>query len=41
MRQFAGAQNISAMLFMWTIMPVFAAATYIPSLVLERPTLNR
>ncbi|KAL6760323.1 P-loop containing nucleoside triphosphate hydrolase protein [Haematococcus lacustris] len=28
--------NISAVLFMWTVLPAFGAASYVPSLVLER-----
>lgn len=40
-QQFTGAENIGAMLFVWTILPAFAASTYIPSLVLERTVFYR
>ncbi len=33
--------NISALLYMWAILPGFAALTYVPSLVLERPLFIR
>ena len=33
--------NLSAALFMWTILPGFAAAAYCPTLVEERPLINR
>ena len=33
--------NLSAALFMWTILPGFAAASYCPTLVEERPLVNR
>jgi len=39
--QFQSAQNIGAMLFVWTILPAFAAMTYIPALVLERSIFYR
>ena len=33
--------NIMAMLFMWTVLPAFGAASYVPSIVLERPLFLR
>ena len=33
--------NINAMLFMWTVLPAFGAASYVPSIVLERPLFLR
>ncbi|KAK9867775.1 hypothetical protein WJX84_007302 [Apatococcus fuscideae] len=33
--------NISALLYMWAILPGFAALTYVPALVLERPLFIR
>ena len=39
--QFTNASNIGAMLFVWTILPAFAASTYIPSLVIERTIYYR
>uniref|UniRef100_A0A7S0ULM3 ABC transporter domain-containing protein n=1 Tax=Polytomella parva TaxID=51329 RepID=A0A7S0ULM3_9CHLO len=33
--------NISAILFMWVVMPAFGAAAYVPSLVLERNLFTR
>lgn len=35
------AVNIGAALFMWTILPGFAAAAYTPTLVQERPLFYR
>jgi hypothetical protein len=35
------AVNIGAALFMWTILPGFAAAAYTPTLVQERPIFYR
>ncbi|PSC74385.1 P-loop containing nucleoside triphosphate hydrolase isoform B [Micractinium conductrix] len=33
--------NISAVLFMWTTLPAFGAASYVPAIVLERPLFVR
>lgn len=33
--------NIVAILFMWCTLPAFGAASYVPSLVLERPLFVR
>ncbi|CAL8464553.1 g4088 [Coccomyxa elongata] len=33
--------NISAVLFMWSTLPAFGAAAYIPAIVLERPLFTR
>ncbi|EFN50715.1 hypothetical protein CHLNCDRAFT_142571 [Chlorella variabilis] len=33
--------NVSAMLFMWVVLPAFGAASYVPSIVLERPLFVR
>lgn len=33
--------NISALLYMWAMLPAFSAAAYVPSLVLERPLFVR
>jgi hypothetical protein len=33
--------NITAVLFLWTILPGYAAASYMPSIVLERPLFVR
>ena len=35
------ANNIGALLFLWTTLPAFAAAAYIPALVLERALYYR
>lgn len=33
--------NIAAVLFMWTTLPAFGAASYVPAIVLERPLFTR
>jgi ATP-binding cassette subfamily G (WHITE) protein 2 len=33
--------NIAAVLFMWTTLPAFGAASYVPAIVLERPLFLR
>eukprot|EP00884_Botryococcus_braunii_P006507 jgi/Botrbrau1/15858/Bobra.40_1s0042.1 len=33
--------NISAVLFMWSTLPAFGAASYVPAIVLERPVFTR
>lgn len=33
--------NIAAVLFMWSTLPAFGAAAYIPAIVLERPLFTR
>ncbi|KAI3436016.1 hypothetical protein D9Q98_002073 [Chlorella vulgaris] len=33
--------NVTAMLFMWVVLPAFGAASYVPSIVLERPLFVR
>jgi ATP-binding cassette, subfamily G (WHITE), member 2 len=33
--------NMTSLLFMWAILPGFAASSYIPSLMLERPLFIR
>jgi ATP-binding cassette subfamily G (WHITE) protein 2 len=33
--------NITAVLFLWTILPGYAAASYMPTIVMERPLFVR
>jgi len=33
--------NIAAVLFMWSTLPAFGAAAYVPAIVLERPLFTR
>jgi len=33
--------NVSAMLFMWTTLPAFGAAAYVPQIVMERSLVER
>jgi hypothetical protein len=33
--------NLAAVLFLWTILPGYAAAAFIPTIVLERPLFVR
>ena len=33
--------NDSTLLYMWSMLPAFAAAAYVPSLVMERPLFTR
>ena len=37
----SNVNNISALLFLWTILPGYAAASYMPTIVLERPLYVR
>ena len=37
----SNVNNITAVLFLWTILPGYAAASYMPSIVLERPLFVR
>jgi hypothetical protein len=37
----ANVNNITAVLFLWTILPGYAAASYMPAIVLERPLYVR
>lgn len=37
----ANYNNIVSVLFLWTILPGYAASSYMPSLVLERPLYVR
>ena len=33
--------NLAAVLFLWTILPAYAATAFIPTIVLERPLFVR
>ncbi len=37
----SNATNLNAVLFLWTLMPGYAAMAFIPSIVLERPLYVR
>lgn len=37
----SNVNNITAVLFLWTILPGYAAASYMPTIVLERPLYVR
>lgn len=37
----SNVNNITAVLFLWTILPGYAAASYMPAIVLERPLYVR
>lgn len=37
----SNVNNITAVLFLWTILPGYAAASYMPTIVLERPLFVR
>ncbi len=37
----SNVNNLTAVLFLWTILPGYAAASYMPTIVLERPLFVR
>jgi hypothetical protein len=39
--QLSNYNNLAAVLFLWTILPGYAATAFIPTIVLERPLFVR